>query len=101
MWTFISLLLFLLYIIYRRRQNKSNEERRPSYEEPVRSRESSEYRLSVVQSLPTIVEENPATLTPSNSNHNFPPLLTTTSTTSPLAIGKTKKFYVTSYELKH
>ncbi len=82
-WSTISLLLLLIYIIYRRRQTKTNEEQIPS-------RESSEYRLSAGQVLPTITEENPATLTPSNSNHHFPPFSSSTTTPSPLVLGKKK-----------
>jgi hypothetical protein len=81
MWTSISLLLLLIYILYRRRQNKTNGEQTSEENAPVR--ESSEYRLSSVQPLPTIVEENPTTLSSSNSDHNFTP----TSPTSPLALG--------------
>ncbi len=84
MWTSISLLLLLLiYIIYRRRQNKEQISEEPS---PVR--EPSEYRLSAVRALPTITEENPTTLSPSNSNHNFTPLSTSASTILSLASGK-------------
>jgi len=88
MWTSISLLLLLLiYIIYRRRQNKTNDNEE-IFEENIPIREPSEYRLSVVRALPTIDEENPATLSPSNSNHHFPPFSTSTSTTTPFVLGK-------------
>lgn len=93
MWTSISLLLLLLiYIIYRRRQNKTDEEQ--ISEEPIPSREPSEYRLSAVQPLPTIAEENPTILTPSASNHNFTPLSTSASTISPLAFGKRTLLFI-------
>ena len=93
MWTSVSLILLLIYIIYRRSQDKSDEEQEQegqTFEEHPRSRESSEYRLSAVRALPTIVEENPTILTPSNSNHNFTLLSTSPSTNSPLALSKTK-----------
>jgi hypothetical protein len=87
MWTSISLLLLLIYIIYRRRQNKSNDGEQ-TFEENIPIREPSEYRLSAVRALPTIAEENPAALSPSNSNHHFPPLSTSTNTTTSLVLGK-------------
>lgn len=90
-WTSVSLfLLLLIYFIYRRRQNQLDENNKNDefggthFEENFHTREPSEYRLSVVQSLPTIVEENPVTLTPSNSSHNF---ASTTNTTSQLVSG--------------
>ena len=88
MWTSVSLLLLLIFIIYRRRQNKTNDEEQ-ILEENIPIRESSsEYRSSSIRILPTIVEENPSALTPTNSNHNFTQLSTSTSTTSPLVLGK-------------
>jgi len=87
MWISISILLLLLYIIYRRRQNKTNENEQ-IFEENIPIREPSEYRLSAVRALPTIVEENPVTLTPSNSNHNFTPLSNSTNTSPSLVLGK-------------
>jgi hypothetical protein len=94
MWTSVSLLLLLIYVIYRRRQNKLDEEQDQEgqgFVEQTRSREPSEYRLSAVRALPTIVEENATTLSPSNSNHNFTPLVTSTNnTTSLIILGKTK-----------
>jgi hypothetical protein len=93
MWISVSILLLLIYIIYRRRQDKTNEEQEQegqTFGEHIHTREPSEYRLSAVRALPTIVEENATTLTPSNSNHNFNPLATSTNATSPLALGKTK-----------
>lgn len=91
MWTSISLLLLLIYIIYRRRQNKTNDNDEQTFDEHIPIREPSEYRLSAVRALPTIVEENLPTLTPSNSNHNFTPLTSSTSTTSPPVLSKKKK----------
>ncbi|CAF5059756.1 unnamed protein product, partial [Rotaria socialis] len=73
-WISISLLLLILYIVYRRRQNKSDddtekdEQTAAAIDENISTRDQSEYRLSAVPALPTIVEENPITLTPSNSN---------------------------------
>ena len=85
MWVSVSLLLLLIYIIYRRRQNKIDEEQEgQTLEERTPIRESSECRLSAVRALPTIVEENATTLSPSNSNHNFTPL---TTSTVPIVLG--------------
>ena len=86
MWTSISVLLLLIYFIFRRLQNKTDEEQ--TSEEPIPSREPSEYRLSAVRALPTITEENPTVLSPSNSSNKFTPLSTSASTILPLAIGK-------------
>jgi hypothetical protein len=86
MWTSISVLLLLIYFIYRRLQNKTDEEQ--TSEEPIPSREPSEYRLSAVRALPTITEENPTILSPSNSSNKFTPLSTSAGTILPLAIGK-------------
>ena len=58
-------------------------------EEPLPVREPSEYRLSAVRALPTIVEENAAILSPSDPNQNFNPLASTTS--PPLVLGKWKR----------
>jgi hypothetical protein len=87
MWTTISLLLLLIYIIYRRRQTKTSDEEQTS-EENIHIREPSEYRLSAVRALPTIVEENIPTLLPSDSNHNFTPSSSSTNITPPLVFGK-------------
>jgi hypothetical protein len=92
-WFSISLLLFLLYIIYRRRQNKTDGER--TFQETIPIREPSEYRLSVVQALPTIDEESPAALSPPNSNPSSPPLTPFLSTIPPLVLGKIKLFFIT------
>jgi len=73
--------------MYRHRQNKSNDGEQ-TFEENIPIPEPSKYRLSAVRALPTIVEENPATLSPSNSNHHFPPFSTSTSTTTPFVLGK-------------
>ncbi|CAF1025021.1 unnamed protein product [Rotaria sordida] len=84
-WISVSLVLLLLYIIYRRRQDdfdddKENDEHgEQTFEENIHTLEPSEYRLSAVHSLPTIVEENQITLTPSNSNANFTPINITSS----------------------
>ncbi|CAF2998346.1 unnamed protein product [Rotaria sp. Silwood2] len=85
-WISVSLLLLLiLYIIYRRRQNKFNENEEndehveQTSEEIIHTCEPSECRLPVVQSLPTIVEENQVILNPSNLSHNFPSTNTTSS----------------------
>lgn len=99
MWTSISLLLLLLiYIIYRRRQNKTDEEQ--ISEEPSPVREPSEYRLSAVRALPTITEENPTTLSPSNSNHNFTPLSTSASTILSLASDESDSRHLSSTSLR-
>lgn len=97
MLTSISLLLLLIYIIYRRLQNNDNNnksnDREQTFDEHIPIREPSEYRLSAVRALPTIVEENPSTLSPTNSNHNFTPLISSssTSTTSPLVVLSKRK----------
>lgn len=87
-WSSISILLLLLYIIYRRRQNKTDEEL-IAPEEPLPVREPSEYRLSAVRALPTIVEENPTPVSPIENNQNLNPLASIpTTTTSALVFGK-------------
>ncbi|CAF3751188.1 unnamed protein product [Rotaria sp. Silwood1] len=85
-WISVSLLLlFILYLIYRRRQNKfdeeqeNNEHERQILEDNIYTHESSEYRLSVGPSLPTIVEENQVILNPPiDLNHH----ITSTNITS-------------------
>jgi len=91
----ISLLLLLLfYIIYRRRYTKLNEnklhkqQRRQSFENTLLIHEPFEYRLPTIHALPTIIEENPATLSPSNSYNKFDPLSSSSnSTSSPVVTG--------------
>lgn len=97
MIAFISLLLLLLlfYIIYRCRCTKLNENKlhkqqqhRQSSENNLLIPEPFEYRLPIIHALPTIVEENPATLSPSNSSKSFTPLSSATnSTSSPIVTG--------------
>ncbi|CAM4753657.1 unnamed protein product [Rotaria magnacalcarata] len=91
-WISISLLLLLiLYIVYRRRQNKSDddtekdEQTEATIDENIPTREQAEYRLSAVPALPTIVEENPITLTPSDSNQNLTPSPSTTTASTAYA----------------
>jgi hypothetical protein len=90
----ISLLLLLLfYIIYRRRctklnENKLQKQRRQSIENNLLIHEPFEYRLPTIHALPTIIEENPATLSPSNSYNKFDPLSSSSnSTSSPVVTG--------------
>ncbi|UJR36153.1 hypothetical protein I4U23_028887 [Adineta vaga] len=84
---FLLLLLLLIYIVYRQRSSKQNEtqlhrqRRRQSHEDTCHLRDSTEYRLSSTPALPTIVEENSSTLSPSNSESKFTPLRHSTSTT--------------------
>ncbi|CAF1046187.1 unnamed protein product [Adineta ricciae] len=81
------LLLLLIFIVYRLRSSAQNstqhhgQRRRLSREDIRHLRESSEYRLASSQVLPTITEESPSTLSPSNSESKFTPLLKSTSTT--------------------
>ncbi|UJR09948.1 hypothetical protein I4U23_014170 [Adineta vaga] len=96
MWISVSLLLLLIFIVFRRGQNKSDENETndeqqeqsndATFEENIHRRESSEYRLSAVRALPTIAEENPTTLSPSNSNPKFTSYVTAINTISPLAL---------------
>jgi E3 ubiquitin-protein ligase RGLG len=82
LFTSISLLLLLLFIyfIYRRRCEQENEKKLlkqhrlnlESIPEPY------EYRLPLIHALPTIIEENSPTLSPSNSLNKFAPLSTST-----------------------
>jgi hypothetical protein len=89
----ISLLLLLLfYIIYRRRCIKLNENKlhkqqqqqqhRQSLENNLLISEPFEYRLPTIHALPTIIEENPSILSPSNSYNKFTSLSSSTDTTS-------------------
>ncbi len=78
-----------MYIVYRRRCIKLNENKltkkphRPSREDNLLIHEPFEHRrLSIVQSLPTIIEENSATLSPSSSTNTLTPLSSLTNTTS-------------------
>ncbi len=98
----ISLLLLLfLYIIYRHRSTKLNEhklhkqqQRRHSFEKNFLIPEPFEYRLPSIHPLPTIIEESPAILSPSNSSNRFTPVLSSTnSTSSPVVTGCRKKIY--------
>ncbi|CAF4788372.1 unnamed protein product, partial [Rotaria magnacalcarata] len=54
-------------------------------DENIPTREQAEYRLSAVPALPTIVEENPITLTPSDSNQNLTPSPSTTTASTAYA----------------
>lgn len=75
------LLLLLFYIIYRRRYVKSNENKlhklleqqqhRQNFENAFHHHDLFEYHLPSINVLPTIVEENPATLSPVNLSNRF------------------------------
>ncbi|CAF0859657.1 unnamed protein product [Adineta ricciae] len=95
MWIVISIILLLLFILFRRGQDKSDENEANDDQEQsnetisgngMHHREPSEYRLSASQILPTIAEENPVTLSPSNSNAKFTPYVTAINTISPPAL---------------
>jgi hypothetical protein len=80
--TSVSLLLLLLtYIFYRRRYTKLNETKLSGQrlEANLLNHEPFEYRLPTVRALPTIIEENPAILTPASSYNQFIPLSSPTS----------------------
>ena len=105
MWIVISIILLLLFILFRRGQDKSDENEANDDQEQsnetksgdgMHHREPSEYRLSASQILPTIAEENPVTLSPSNSNAKFTPYVTAINTISPPALGIGKIKYLLS-----
>jgi len=75
----LILLLLLVYILQRRERTKTNQrkpferERRRSHEDYLQHHSVFEDRLSTAaRSLPTIVEENPATLSPPVSPSSLP-----------------------------
>lgn len=84
----VSLLLLLLfiYLVYRRRFTQQNEtklskQHRQNLETNLLIHDQFEYRLPTIHSsLPTIIEENSSTLSPSNSSNKFTPLSTLTNT---------------------
>ncbi len=89
MFASISLLLLLLiYFIYRRRntnltENKSNKQQsRQSFENIILIPEPLDYRLPPIHALPTIIEENSSTLSPSNSSNKLNPFSSSTNTST-------------------
>ena len=94
----LLLLLFFIYLVYRRRWTKQNEhklqklqqQRRRSLENNPLIHEQFEYRLPSIHALPTIAEESPRILSPSNSYNKFTPLspsINTIPATSPVVAG--------------